>query len=390
MAGEVTRTPDENLESLIKEADTLKARLEDERLKLNDVTLSHVAERLDMISLLNVKPRRVLRGHQAKVLCSDWCADKRHIVSSSQDGKMIIWDAFTTNKEHAVTMPTTWVMACAYAPSGNLVACGGLDNKVTVYSLTSGENVSSQNVSSQKKTVGTHTSYMSCCTFPNSDQQILTGSGDSTCALWDVESGQMLQNFHGHTGDVMALDLAPSEIGNTFVSGSCDKMVLIWDMRTGHCVQSFEGHQSDINSVKFHPSGDAVATGSDDSTCRLFDLRADKEVAVYTKESIIFGVNSVDFSVSGEEHYLLFIFVIDLDYYGRLLFAGYNDYTVNVWDTLKCTRVSLLIGHENRVSCLQVSPDGTALSTGSWDCTLRVNMGLNSSCTSKKISGPVT
>ena len=37
---------------------------------------------------------------------------------------MIIWDAFTTNKEHAVTMPTTWVIACAYAPSGQLVACG--------------------------------------------------------------------------------------------------------------------------------------------------------------------------------------------------------------------------------------------------------------------------
>lgn len=24
--------------------------------------------------------------------------DKRHIVSSSQDGKIIVWDAFTTNK----------------------------------------------------------------------------------------------------------------------------------------------------------------------------------------------------------------------------------------------------------------------------------------------------
>lgn len=36
--------------------------------------------------------------------------------------------------------------------------------------------------------------------------------------------------------------------------------------------------------------------------CRLFDLRADKEVAVYSKESIIFGVNSVDFSVSGMFH----------------------------------------------------------------------------------------
>ena len=33
--------------------------------------------------------------------------------------------------------------------------------------------------------------------------QILTGSGDTTCALWDVESGQLLQHFHGHTSDVM-------------------------------------------------------------------------------------------------------------------------------------------------------------------------------------------
>lgn len=45
-------------------------------------------------------------------------------------------------------------------------------------------------------------------------------------------------------------------------------MVLIWDMRSGQCVQSFEGHESDVNSVKFHPSGDAIATGSDDATVK--------------------------------------------------------------------------------------------------------------------------
>ena len=31
---------------------------------------------------------------------------------------------FDVNQEHAVTMPTTWVMACAYGPSGSVVACG--------------------------------------------------------------------------------------------------------------------------------------------------------------------------------------------------------------------------------------------------------------------------
>ncbi|XP_077556596.1 guanine nucleotide-binding protein subunit beta-5 [Haemaphysalis longicornis] len=342
--------PAETVESLTREIEQLKARLEEERKKINDVSVTSLAGAVEPLKELNIKLRRVLKGHQGKVLCSDWSQDKRHIVSSSQDGKMIIWDAFTTNKEHAVTMPTTWVMACAYAPSGNMVACGGLDNKVTVYPLSFEEEVSAK-----KKAVGTHTSYMSCCLFPNSDQQILTGSGDSTCALWDVECSQLLQSFHGHSADVMALDLSPTEMGNTFVSAGCDRQALVWDMRSGQCVQSFQGHESDINTVKFYPSGDAIATGSDDATCRLYDLRADREVAVYSKQSIIFGVNSVDFSVSG-----------------RLLFGGYNDYTVNVWDTLKCVRLSILYGHENRVTCLKVSPDGTALSTGSWDFTLRV------------------
>ncbi|XP_022670829.1 guanine nucleotide-binding protein subunit beta-5-like [Varroa jacobsoni] len=340
----------ETVESLVKEIEHLKLKLDEERRKLNDVALSTIAQRLETIGPVNIKPRRVLKGHQGKVLCADWSMDKRHIVSSSQDGKMIIWDAFTTNKEHAVTMPTTWVMACAYAPSGNMVACGGLDNKVTVYPLSFEDDVSQR-----KKAVGTHTSYMSCCLFPNSDQQILTGSGDSTCALWDVECSQLLQSFHGHSGDVMSVDLSPTEMGNTFVSAGCDRQALIWDMRSGQCVQSFEGHDADINTVKFYPSGDAIVTGSDDATCRLFDLRADREVAMYTKRSIIFGVNSVDFSVSG-----------------RMLFAGYNDYTINIWDTLKGTRLTILYGHENRVTCLKISPDGTALSTGSWDFTLRV------------------
>ncbi|XP_071039938.1 guanine nucleotide-binding protein subunit beta-5 [Parasteatoda tepidariorum] len=318
--------PGETIDSLNKEVENLKTRLEEERKKLNDVALSKVAERLEPIQTLNIKPRRVLKGHQGKVLCSDWSLDKRHIVSSSQDGKMIIWDAFTTNKEHAITMPTTWVMACAYAPSGNMVACGGLDNKITVYPLSFEDDVSTK-----KKAVGTHTSYMSCCLFPNSDQQVST------------------------IITVFFFFLIVSVNSKLYFIYGCDRQALVWDMRTGHCVQQFEGHESDINSVKFYPSGDAIATGSDDATCRLFDLRADREVAVYSKQSIIFGVNSVDFSVSG-----------------RLLFAGYNDYTVNVWDSLKCVRLSILYGHENRVTCLKVSPDGTALSTGSWDFTLRV------------------
>ena len=38
--------------------------------------------------------------------------------------------------------------------------------------------------------------------------------------LWDIETGQQVTSFGGHTGDVMSLSLSPDQ--KTFVSGACD------------------------------------------------------------------------------------------------------------------------------------------------------------------------
>lgn len=43
-----------------------------------------------------------------------------------------------------------------------------MDNKVTVYPLSCND----EEIVQKKKCVGTHTSYMSCCQFPGSDQQV--------------------------------------------------------------------------------------------------------------------------------------------------------------------------------------------------------------------------
>ena len=110
----------------------------------------------------------------------------------------------------------------------------------------------------------------------------------------------------------------------------------------------------------FFPNGDAFATGSDDASCRLFDIRADRELNTFTHDNILCGITSVAFSISG-----------------RILFGGYDDWTCNVWDTLKGERVGVLTGNENRVSCLGVSSDGMALCTGSWDSTLKVRSWLS-------------
>ncbi|XP_055148600.2 guanine nucleotide-binding protein G(I)/G(S)/G(T) subunit beta-2 [Symphalangus syndactylus] len=335
------------LEQLRQEAEQLRNQIRDARKACGDSTLTQITAGLDPVGRIQMRTRRTLRGHLAKIYAMHWGTDSRLLVSASQDGKLIIWDSYTTNKVHAIPLRSSWVMTCAYAPSGNFVACGGLDNICSIYSLKTREG----NVRVSRELPG-HTGYLSCCRFLD-DNQIITSSGDTTCALWDIETGQQTVGFAGHSGDVMSLSLAPD--GRTFVSGACDASIKLWDVRDSMCRQTFIGHESDINAVAFFPNGYAFTTGSDDATCRLFDLRADQELLMYSHDNIICGITSVAFSRSG-----------------RLLLAGYDDFNCNIWDAMKGDRAGVLAGHDNRVSCLGVTDDGMAVATGSWDSFLKI------------------
>ena len=106
-----------------------------------------------------------------------------------------------------------------------------------------------------------------------------------------------------------------------FVSGSCDATARLWDTRVAsRAVRTFHGHGGDVNAVKFFPDGNRFGTGSDDGTCRLFDIRTGHELQVYCQqrgENDDRHVTSIAFSISG-----------------RLLFAGYSNGDCYVWDTL--------------------------------------------------------
>jgi guanine nucleotide-binding protein G(I)/G(S)/G(T) subunit beta-1 len=342
-------------EELKRQVADLKQRIAQHRGETGDQTLPDVAQTKNVQPLTaQFRPRRILKGHFGKIYAMHWAHDSKHLVSASQDGKLIIWNAVTTNKVHAIPLRSSWVMTCAYSPSCNLVACGGLDNICSVYKLPSSGQAPKEG--QQQKTyceLAQHEGYLSCCRFIQ-DDEIITSSGDSTCILWDVEGKAPKAIFNDHLGDVMSV--AISEQNETFVSGSIDATAKLWDHRNKKaCVKTFQGHESDINSVCFFPDGLAIGTGSDDSSCRLFDVRAYSQLCKYSDSKILCGITSVSFSKTG-----------------RMLFAGYDDHNCYVWDVQMGTLAAQLAGHENRVSCLGVSEDGKALCTGSWDTTLKV------------------
>lgn len=125
-----------------------------------------------------------------------WSSDPVHLVSASQDGKLLVWDALTTNKTAVVHLRSSWVMTCAFSPSQSFVACGGLDNICSIYNLQTDQPIS------VCRELTDHVGYLSCCRFIE-DRQILTSSGDMTCILWDIENNKSLIEYKEHSGDVM-------------------------------------------------------------------------------------------------------------------------------------------------------------------------------------------
>jgi guanine nucleotide-binding protein G(I)/G(S)/G(T) subunit beta-1 len=300
-----------------------------------------------------LRERKTLKGHFGKIYGLAWSNDATHLVSASQDGKIILWNSRTTNKRLAISLHTGWVMALDYAPSGNFIASGGLDNVCSVFKITE-ESVGWDTTRAYAE-LRQHEGYISDNKFID-DTKILTASGDSTIIVWDLNAKHPANIFKDHTGDVMSVDLHPTD-KNVFVSGSTDATVKLWDLRESKCTQTFRAHSSDVNVTRFFPSGRCLASGSDDSTIRLWDVPSRRQLNQYDdlQNSMVAVVTDLDFTLSGST-----------------LFASYDDEPFCLaWNTLSAEKM-FPIPHNVRAPCLRVNPAGFALATGGWDFVVRV------------------
>lgn len=95
------------------------------------------------------------------------------------------------------------------------------------------------------------------------EKEIISGSGDSTCIVWDLEKCKpktTLSHQQTSYGDI--LDISISPMNPNIVALACNNaQVWIWDIRTPRPVRSFDKHESDVNCVSFFPNGMALSSG---------------------------------------------------------------------------------------------------------------------------------
>uniref|UniRef100_A0A182I211 Uncharacterized protein n=1 Tax=Anopheles arabiensis TaxID=7173 RepID=A0A182I211_ANOAR len=124
------------LEALRQEAETLKNAIRDARKAACDTSLVQATNNLEPIGRIQMRTRRTLRGHLAKIYAMHWGSDSRNLVSASQDGKLIVWDSHTTNKAERAGILAghdNRVSCLGVTENGMAVATGSWDSFLRVW-----------------------------------------------------------------------------------------------------------------------------------------------------------------------------------------------------------------------------------------------------------------
>lgn len=160
--------------------------------------------------------------------------------------------------------------------------------------------------------------------------------------------------FRGHTNLVWSVTFSPD--GKRVASGSADSTIRIWDAQTGDVIGfPFQGHTDSVYSIAFSRDGQKLASGSRDNTIRIWDIDSGQTITGPFK-----GHTDTVFSVA---------FSPD----GKWIASGSGDNTVRIWDSGDSGVVAhILKGHTNWVFSTTFSPDGKCVASGSADNTIRI------------------
>ena len=182
-------------------------------------------------------------------------------------GKVVVWDITTGERVIEVGDELDAVLAADISSDQTLIALGGPQRVVRIYSTESGRLLHE---------LRKHTNWIYSLEF--SPDSVLLASGDRNGGLfvWEAWTGREYLTLKGHGSGVT--DVSWRSDSNVLASSSVDSTVRLWEMENGGQIKSWGAHGGGAASVEFLRDGRLVSCGRDRVT-KLWDQNGGQQRA---------------------------------------------------------------------------------------------------------------
>jgi WD40 repeat protein len=273
--------------------------------------------------------------------------DGARLATATEDGTVSVWDAQSGRELLTLTGHTSSMNELIFSPDGEYLATASLDETVRVWDTTTGQALLTVPAPTGGWSGGNDVLFS-----PEGNHLITANRGG--IRVWDMTTGDALLDFSGLT----PLAISPDGRLLASITGELRSNVALWDLEaslttgSGQALFTDIEHTNAIEDIAFSPDGNRLATGSQDTTAKVWTLGPEGPQESLTLAGHTSYVNGLAFSPDG-----------------RFLATGSSDGTARIWDISPSGNQEILTldGHFDWVRRIVYSPDGTCLATTDGD-----------------------
>lgn len=279
----------------------------------------------------------------------------------------------------------SFVQAVRCNANGSQVLTAGGDGRAILWDAVAGTTI---------RTFDGHRGPVYGVAFDAMHPVVVTGGYDSTVRLWDRNTAALQRTLVGHQGHVHCVDVHPN--GTMIASGGSDGLIVLWNATTGAVERMLRGHTLSVTTVRFSTDGTRLLSCGTDGTTRMWDVRtgalqhivlsaehpgrsyaaaaADEMLATTSSgaENVALLWNAAaqptpSVTLSGHRDAITSVAFVPGTH---VIATASADKTVRLWDVLQGRAMATIADHQNVVTSVDCSADGSTLVSADLDGTI--------------------